>query len=473
MADNVICYGKTEISQCQIISIEKLRIRQAINEHSELEITGIIPAEASDSCLKELKVDSPIEVKKDNITLFNGIILEIKVTCKKRLYYIYIKALSHTYKMDITKKSRSFQNENMPYSELVQSVLSGYEKGGFMDEATDSSKILKPIIQYHETDWEFLKRMASRFYTALIPNCLSESVKFYFGLPNIDKGEIQSYYYRIKKDISKYRESLQYTAGIAENDFIYIEVETDRNLNIGDTVTFNGMPMFVIENTLEETNQAIIKNTCILTFKNGAKKPRQPNRNISGCSIFGRVIATARDNVKIHLEIDENQDVSTAYWFPYATMYASEDETGWYCMPEINDSVRLYFPDDEEEKAMAINSVKPHDPNEDVEKLDPENRMANPDIKYLRTAFGKELKFRPDGIDVISKDGLVYMTLNDDGTVTLNSNDKISFSAVNDIQMIARNVNIEATDHIKIEAKGSAIDLESDITIKGKEVKTN
>jgi len=231
--------------------------------------------------------------------------------------------------------------------------------------------------------------------------------------------------------------------------------------------------MYVVKSILEEYKEAKLRNICTLAFEAGTKVPRMSNYNISGCSVFGRVIATARDNVKVHLEIDEKQDVETAYWFPYATMYASEDETGWYCMPEINDTVRLYFPDDEEEKGMAINSVKPHDPNEDVEKLDPQNRMVNPDIKYLRTAFGKELKFRPDGIDIISKDGLVFMTLNDDGTVTLNSNDRISFTAANDIEIKARNVNVEATEHIKIEAKESSIDLESDITVTGKEVKTN
>ena len=30
--------------------------------------------------------------------------------------------------------------------------------------------------------------------------------------------------------------------------------------------------------------------------------------------------------------------------FPYATVYSTPDGTGWYCMPEIGDAVRLYFP---------------------------------------------------------------------------------------------------------------------------------
>jgi len=135
--------------------------------------------------------------------------------------------------------------------------------------------------------------------------------------------------------------------------------------------------------------------------------------------------------------------------------------------------VRLYHPENEEERAMAINSLKPHDPDEDVEVLDPEHRMIDPDIKYLRTAFGKEIKFRPDGIDIIAKDGTVFMTLNDDGTVLLNTSDKISFTATNDIHMKAKNINVEATAHIFLKSnKGSTVDMEKDIILTGKEIKT-
>ena len=473
MTANTISYGDIKISGYQLVSVVQLQIVQAINEHAEMQINGLVPEDIRESYLKEFEVNKPIQVEKGDVTLFNGIIVELEVTHINSKYYISIRALSHTYIMDVVKKKRSFQDTEMKFGDLVEVVISQYGKTNFMDMVTNDALIKKPIIQYKETDWEFLKRMASRFYTVLVPHCISEGVNFYFGLSNVDKGEIEAYNYHCIKDISRYRESVQGIPGVSENDFVFYEVETNKNLNIGEAVTFKGKKMYVIKSILKEQKDAKLTNTCILAFEAGVKRPRLTNNNISGCSIFGCVIATARDTVKVHLEIDKKQDVSKAYWYPYATMYASEDETGWYCMPEINDTIRLYFPDDEEEKAMAINSVKPHDPDEDVEKLDPDNRMANTDVKYLRTAFGKELKFRPDGIDVISKDGLVFMTLSDDGTVTINSNDKISFTAANDIEMKARNVNVEATDHIKIEAKESSIDLESDIIVKGKEVKTN
>ena len=237
-------------------------------------------------------------------------------------------------------------------------------------------------------------------------------------------------------------------------------------------VIFNGDITCISKTTYSYTN-SVIRNICHLVPPEGLVQLHIPNWNIAGSSIFGRVLATARDNVKIHLEIDEKQDIGKAFWYPYASMYASEDETGWYCMPEIGDTVRLYHPDGDESRAMVINAVKPHNPTEDVERLDPQHRMADRDVKYLRTANGKEIKFRPDGIDIIANDGTVFMSLNDDGTMTMNSNDVISFTALNDIEIRAKNVNFEATEKISLKSKGSTIDLMEDIVVTGEEVKTN
>ncbi len=115
----------------------------------------------------------------------------------------------------------------------------------------------------------------------------------------------------------------------------------------------------------------------------------------------------------------------------------------------------------------------PHDPTEDVEALDPDHRMANTDVKYLRTAFGKELKFRPDGIDIIAKDSKVFMTLNDDGVMYLNAEKSISMTAVENIVMKAPKVNIEATEEILLKTPSSTVDMTSHIELTGAEVRTN
>ena len=310
------------------------------------------------------------------------------------------------------------------------------------------------------------------FNSFLVPDVSGEGPKFYFGNPGKNQVTIKADSYTAHRDYSRYKTVEAEVPGVTEKHFITYEAETYDIYKLGDLLIFNGN-LTCIGKMIYSYINSVIRNTCYLTPPVGLTQLLVPNRNIAGSSIFGKVLATARDNVKVHLEIDKKQDIGTAYWYPYASMYASEDETGWYCMPEIGDTIRLYHPDGDESRAMVINAVKPHDPTEDVEKLDPGHRMANRDVKYLRTANGKELKFRPDGIDIIANDGTVFMALNDDGTMTMNSNDIISFTALNNIEIKAKNVNFEATDKISLKAKGSTIDLVEDIVVTGEEVKTN
>jgi len=471
MSEQILLYGDLLVEGMEELRINRLRSEQKINEHATLNFEGLIESEEPESFTKKIEVGRNIELIKADKTLFKGIIIHSKLTKMSEIYRVEIEVSSYTVNMDIERKSRSYQNESMTYNELIKDVISGYSSSMHIDNTVKDSVLEKPIIQYEETDWVFLKRVVSHFNTCLIPNVTGDGPRFFIGLSEFNRGELISPISTQMRDFEFYRKLLPET-GLSIDDSTFYEVNTNNVYALGDKVIFNEKPLYIIQTTYEYEN-AVLHNRCILSTRKGSDQRYVPNWNIAGCSIFGEVIDVARDNIKIHLEIDELQEKATAYWYPYATMYASADETGWYCMPEIGDTVRLYHPENEERRAMAINSLKPHDPDEDVEILDPEHRMFDPDVKYIRTAFGKEIKFRPDGIDIIAKDGTVFATLNDNGTVLLNSNDKISFTAENDIEIKARNINVEAKERILIKSnQGGMVDLEEDIIMKGKEIKT-
>lgn len=64
-----------------------------------------------------------------------------------------------------------------------------------------------------------------------------------------------------------------------------------------------------------------------------------------------------RDTVQVLIGCDENQAGCGTRVFPYATVYSTPDGTGWYCMPEIGDAVRLYFPCEKDADAYVASSV--------------------------------------------------------------------------------------------------------------------
>ncbi|MBV7276983.1 late control protein D, partial [Clostridium sp. PL3] len=162
--------------------------------------------------------------------------------------------------------------------------------------------------------------------------------KFWFGPPKGEEvGQLEDFNYSISKKIGNFRSSSEnYNKTIEENDFIYYKIETDRILNIGDSVNFKDKKLYVFGATAT-MKDSILKHEYILSPKNGLTQDLILNNKIKGTSIEGKVIGVSGDTVKVHLQIDENQNLREAYAFPYSTPYTAEGNTGMYCMPEMGD----------------------------------------------------------------------------------------------------------------------------------------
>ena len=78
-----------------------------------------------------------------------------------------LSAASETISMDRKKKSRSFQNPDMTYQQILNKIIESYPS---LDSnwIRAEEKIREPILQYEETDWDFLLRLSSHFHTGIV-----------------------------------------------------------------------------------------------------------------------------------------------------------------------------------------------------------------------------------------------------------------------------------------------------------------
>ena len=88
---------------------------------------------------------------------------------------------------------------------------------------------------------------------------------------------------------------------------------------------------------------------------------RKYNRRITGISVDGKTAQINRDKVRVTLNGDMTREQGT-YWFPFSTVAASSDGSGWYSMPEEGDSIRVYFPTKDEKEAYVITKHDSHMP---------------------------------------------------------------------------------------------------------------
>ncbi|MBC2580553.1 hypothetical protein [Clostridium sp. DJ247] len=471
---SVTAYNNLQVAPYELTHLLELKLVKKINDHARLYFTGIVPEEDKDSYVEMTKYQTQIEVSQiddssNSLPIFKGIVLNIAVKSVRGVYYIEAEAVSNTYDMDIKLKNRSFQNKGMAYKELIDKVISSYSGADTIDTASNGSSIGKIIIQYNETDWQFLKRMASRFNVGLVPDAVSDKPKFWFGTPEgVGQGNLENFNYSVTKNISDFRYSSEnFIPGIEENDFVYYEVETHEILNIGYQVNFKGKSLFVCQ-AVTIMKDGVLKHQYTMAPKKGLSQNTLYNNQIIGLSLEGRVIDVSKDNVRVHLDIDDGQGTDEAWWFHYSSVYTAEGSSGWYCMPELNDHVRIYFSDNKEENAIAISSVRKNSDSGGNNKFD------NPDVKYFRTKSGKELKFSPDEILITAQDGSIYIRLSEKDGIQICSNKGINITSQENIMMDSqKKVIISAQEAIDINCKESSIKMDGSTSIKGNEVKTN
>lgn len=394
----------------------------------------------------------------------------------------------------------------MLYRELIQQIVEeAMEKEAVIqgitdilvkDVATRGADIEQLIVQYNETDWEFLKRLASHFYTGLVNDVHFAYPRCYFGIPSHRKLSLNSVHYSVKKNAGKYLKlSKSGISGLREQDFIYYQVETDLPVNIGDEVQFQGQTLYVYQIKGYMEKGTFIHNL-ILTTKNGMSQSYQWNERITGASLSANIVEVQNDRVKVSIEVDEVSGHSPGElcFFPYSTVYSSQDGSGWYCMPEIGDHVRIYFPDGTEEHSYAISSVhegvdlslqknKGNAPSSAAGGTssssggsgsgDYSGQRDDPSVKSLRNQDGKEIRLTPSGIYIIA-DGTT-ITLTDDGGVSIVSDQNIEFKSDKSIILSAEeDVNISGLTSVDLSCNETAsIKMKENVEVIGQEVKSN
>lgn len=458
-----VTYEHIFVHPFTLVALEELEITKKINEHGTLYLTGKVPQEMKDSYIDMAQFGTVVQVveEKDEKTdiLFCGILSDISIEKVHDVYHLTIRAKTATYFMDTTLKSRSFQEITMPYSALIKKIASEYEGGSvlFMEQDTPISYF---TLQYRETDWAFVKRMASRYNQGLYPDFKHMYPKFFFGTPNINRNEsLDGHAFSVKKNLSDYQfMAANYIAGVTNVDFISFEIESYKQLELGEQVLFRDLTLFVKEAFLY-LKDGVLTNRYQIVSRDGLKQKYFENTKIQGVSIGGNVIATQQDKVKVHMnEIDESQSLETAYWFSYSAMYASEDGSGWYCMPEIGDTVRIELPNTNEGDAFAVSSVSKYVSDDPDPKMD---RMGDPKTRYIRNPEGMEMTMTPQQV-ILTSGGAGTVIMDEAGNINIDAANQIVIKASKDIMIIAgENIKISASNHINMKCGMAEISMDN------------
>ena len=456
--------GKLKVSPFVFDNILELQIDKRLNEHNKLHIRGIVSNSQQITPVTSAASGVAITCENDGQVYFKGVLQNVKITCVDDVYRLDAYAISNTALLDTLKHKRSFQDNAQTYQSIVDSVIA--DIGASATYNAPAMTVENIILQYNETDWAFAKRLASHTQDVLIP-ITSDKPEFHFGATDNGGAALDTSNYTISRDFDVYRHMSTEDKALSEDDATVYSVETDEYLcGLGEKFSLNGIDLRVRAISISYKNSAL-SITYTLSGKKAISTPKKYNSAITGLLLDGTVTEVVNDTLKLKLDDDQERgvelDTAEAHLFKYATGYSMETHTGWYVMPEEGDTVQLLFPIEDEKFAYATSAVR----REDTE------RTGDYLVKYLRTSFGKEIKFDKNEILVSALDDVTYIRINEDTSegieiitphpILIQSGSTLDITSEDDMTITTeKNLYIEAKESIKIVNAGNTMDFVPD-----------
>lgn len=449
--------GDLLVEPIPFLEINALELEEQLNEHTSLWVRGKIRAEGERELNTLASSRTEIVLKtRTEIILFRGTLKELNVEHSGRQVIVEAKVLSHSCLLDGRKKKRPFHKANKTVEDLIRTVARDTTGADVIAGGKCRCDVGSFLMQYEESDWEFMKRAASLANQTLIPDIMIEYPALYVGRP--------------METVS--REILEpdsYSTVYDGGNFYRVNSRRDW-LKLGEKVRFLGLELYV-RKVYVTLRQAVLCGTYELCFRDGLDTDKKENKVLAGKNVKGIVQKIKRDRVCVNVMGADGNENGAACWFPYSTIYASADGSGWYCMPEAGDHVRIQFADGDEKNAYAVSAVSTYTPDKGQG-----DRMKDYTRRYIRNKQGMEIQWTPEYVR-ISANGASMAEINKSGTVSLTAGKELVIRAGQDISIHAgRDVQINSGKgtHVSCGVKAELnMDDSGMIELKGNEIYTN
>ena len=378
-----------------------------------------------------------IYLEKDKKILFCGVLNRVEWKCEAGVCQGELHVISASAALDVGKEAVSFQNVEMTYEEILNKAFETVPGSVCNCVVGKSEGPGVPLIQYRETDWEFALRLASILNTVIYPEPCVATPYIWFGIPegNVTVKPTTSQY--IHGLSEKYYELAGTVTGVSKDAFEYYQVETRENYEVGVMAEYAGITWRILEKHVRLSKGELLYRY-LLGHESLVMTTKQCHGLFAGMSILGKVIHVEDECVRLHLDIDKEQDVSTAY--PYK--WVPDTGSVMYCMPELDSTVALYFPNEDESGAIVVSCVR--------HNSDTCPAIAETEKRVLTTAEGKRMYINPDevGFDISKQEHC--MKLVDESGISLGSGKKVSITAIQGVEVKAKVVVLETPQEINL-----------------------
>ena len=421
-----ITYENLKISTIPYLHILELRIEQKINEHGKAKIICEVEPDIAQECIEKITEEDTCNIIGNNKVLFCGLFAKLEIQHQADATWLEIGLESTSKILDYGCEKHSYQHTSATYGQIMKEAVAR-QKGQLIMQVEDRT-VPGLVVQYRETIWEFVKRMAAECGTCVITDNRNVKPMIYVGIPDYEEVFITP---QNKGNFG--------SSGFTE-EFLYVGA-----MNSGECIT---------------KTESVMEGGVLRTYYETAKLSRLPkavssDRHTQKYSLAGKVFGgivqkVEADKVQVHItDLDEQYDAGGDWYFPYSTIYSSaNNEAGYYCMPQKDDSVRVFFPTDRAEDAFAASSVNMRGARDNMLE------------KCFQSPAGMEVLFTEKGLYITCKGKNVCINMEQDSGITIEADTSITMFASKDVKLHAyENIKVTSENEIYLGTDTSFIHL--------------
>lgn len=392
--DNLVVLG------IRFIAVLKFDISQQVNDHATAVLHLEVNQNEGKQYMQEVHEKEIITIGTSE-TIFAGVIQKANLIYEDTYSILELELISTTILWDVQKLNKSYQRIGDLYSEIMTKATDGQ---GIIEFCGNDMVAQSMVVQYQETIWEFILRLASECGEPVYVDATSI-------MPHVIIGTRQT--------TSSYKSNITTSNGAGGNTSGYV--------SLGANASGGG--------NIDSAKSSMKNGELITTYSSASAEvlvsPKSTPK-FAGRVMCGTVQAVNRDKVQVHItDLDKEYDGGSNVWFTYSTLYSSQaNGAGIYCMPIVGDPVRVFFPSENLKDAFASSAYTVR------------GKGGTKEEKCFSTPQGMTVLFGKEGLFIYSNKKKTGIYLQKDGAITIESEQNISIHAEQNIAMMANEGNL-------------------------------
>lgn len=402
-----------------------LFLKTRIEEEKFKKVDGIIGRVIKADVFEEECNEEELKHEKN---IFLGTIDSVQIDFRDN-GYCEIGAKSFSKVLDLEPKKRIFQNQKKTLLDIIRTVCS-YDGIVLKGDSAEEKSVPSPVIQYNETDWQFLLRICKQYgYSITINHDFDNENEGTVWIGNIERKPIEISFEQV---ISK----------SYEEDAVYIKFQDKNIYEVGDSITLNNKKYYICSCDFYMENWMFIREYVMTDYS----EEFETVMNLEGLVISAEVVTLegeGKEKGQIQVKFDWEKSLSeNPIWIDWLTSYCDES-VGIYNMPAIGEKVLITLLDSNGLCMVAHNCLRKSDIDNELKVTDKIVRIGE-----------KEILINEDAILINNKNS----------KITIES-EKVTIETPNGNWKLTNEKGTIETDGDNIRIEGSNIEIKS-----GKEV---